>query len=151
MDSGQAMPPSQLSLFGLDFTMKAGWMIAFPPQVTAPDSVRATHTTRLYNASHSVSTANGVSTLTATLQDGTQAATVTYESPALDLSAYGLDPITDASARNGAAVNFHEANLFSVSPSAAGGPSRSSRWSTISRSRARALRRALPRTFPWGR
>jgi hypothetical protein len=122
MDSGQAMPPSQLSLFGLDFTMKAGWMIAFPPQVTAPPSVSATHTTRLYNASHSVSTVDGVSTLTATLQDGTQAAAVTYQSPALDLSTYGLDPIADASARNGAAVNFHEANLFSSPPSLTGAP-----------------------------
>lgn len=113
-----ALPPSQLSLFGLDFTMKASWLIEFPKGVAAPETVSLTHNLSYYTASHSVTGSGPTASLTATINS--VSSQTTWTSPALDLSSYALDPILTV--KSGAAVNLMAANLFTYPPTAAGGP-----------------------------
>ncbi|HEX3364579.1 hypothetical protein [Phenylobacterium sp.] len=107
------LPPSQISLFGADFTMKAGWLIEFPQGVTESETVTVTHNTSYYTASHSL---NGDKIL-ATLQAPISAATSQFSVKDLDLSTYGLDRIADASAGNGAAIGF-ASDRFTYGPDA---------------------------------
>ena len=111
-----AMPPSQLSLFGLDFTMKASWLIAFPDGVTAPETVQITHDLKCFTANHMVTGAAPTADLSAQINPGVPAP---YTSPSLDLSLYALDPIL--SIKSGAAVNFTSSYLFTYPPTASGG------------------------------
>jgi hypothetical protein len=106
LNNGLLLPPSQLSLFGLDFTMKAGWLIEFPKGITASEAISLTHQTMLYTASHTLVQGNSA-TVSATLQSSNQAARATFSPPApLDLSTYALDPIWSPSTKNGAAIGF---------------------------------------------
>lgn len=82
-DANQALPPSQLSLFGIDFTMKALWD-------TTPDSsggITVTHTINYSTATHTFLSAN---TVTATIATPVSAS---YTSPNIDLVTYGLDAV----------------------------------------------------------
>ena len=109
-DANQALPPSQLSLFGIDFTMKALWD-------TTPDSsggITVTHTINYSTATHTFSSANKVNASIAT------PVSASYTSPNLDLTLLGLDPIANGSAKNGAAMGFIPSK-FMVAP-AAGAP-----------------------------
>lgn len=110
-----ALPPSQLSLFGIDFTMKASWLIEFPDGVTAPETISLSHDLNYYTASHTLSGSAPAVSISAQISPPSPA---TYQSPALDLSTYALDPIP--SVRNGAAINFTTAGLFTYPPNAQG-------------------------------
>lgn len=100
------LPPSQLSLFGLDFTMKAGWLVEFPKGITTSETVSLAHNTALYTASHTL-LSGATPAVSATLQSSTQAARATYSTPTpLDLSTYALDPIWNPGTGNGAAIGF---------------------------------------------
>jgi hypothetical protein len=105
------LPPSQLSLFGLDFIMTAGWIIDFPEGVTENETVTIQHTTTYYTASHS----NNSGELSATLQTRSEASEVIYSPDALDLSTYALEPILSPAKSNGAAIGFL-ANSFTYPP-----------------------------------
>ncbi|MCL7928526.1 hypothetical protein [Halomonas llamarensis] len=107
------LPPSQLSLFGLDFTMTAGWIIDFPEGVSEDETVTISHTTSSYSASHQK---NG-GALVATLQNGQEANVSTYSSDAIDLSRYALTPIAGPGSDNGAAIGF-TAHSFTYPPTA---------------------------------
>jgi hypothetical protein len=111
-----ALPPSQLSLFGIDFTMKASWVVEFPDGVAASETVQITHKLNYYTASHEVAGSGATASVSA--QFGV-AVEVLYTSPPLDLSLYALDPIRDI--KSGAAVNLMAANLYTYPPSANGG------------------------------
>ncbi|MHB1765833.1 MAG: hypothetical protein ACYCS1_09980 [Gammaproteobacteria bacterium] len=101
-DDIRVFPPSQLSLFGVDFTMTASWLISFPQGITSPEKVRLSHSMTCYTASHSLSGA----TLVSHLQDKNDAATAEYQSPSMEMSTYALEPLLSADAKNGAAVGF---------------------------------------------
>ena len=59
------LPPSELSLFGIDFSSTASWLIDFfPDGVTENETLQIEHETTLYTASHALSG----KTLTAQLQ-----------------------------------------------------------------------------------
>lgn len=111
-----AMPPSQLSLFGLDFTMKASWLIDFPNGVTAPETIQIAHGLNYFTANHSVTGSGPTASLSAQINSGVPAP---FTSPPLDLSTYALDPILDI--KSGAAINFMSPNLFTYPPTASGG------------------------------
>ncbi|QPF82758.1 hypothetical protein IC762_23825 [Bradyrhizobium genosp. L] len=111
------LPPSQLSLMGVDFTMRASWLIEFPSGISAAESITISHNTSCFLASHSL---NG-SAVSASLQTASAASKSTFVSPALPLSTYALDPIADAGPKNGAAIGF-TANRFTFPPNANGGP-----------------------------
>jgi hypothetical protein len=111
------LPPSQLSLFGLDLTMKAGWLVEFPGEISASEAISLTHKTTLYTGSHMLVQGNP-SSVSATLQSANQAASASYSpSPALDLSTYALDPIWSASTKNGATIGF-TVDPFTYAPTA---------------------------------
>lgn len=111
-----ALPPSQLSLFGLDFTMKASWLIEFPQGVTTSETVTLIHNLNYFTASHTLLNSGLESAVTATISAGVPAP---FSSPALDLSTYALDPIPNI--KGGGAIKFTTANLFTYPPSAKGG------------------------------
>jgi|HubBroStandDraft_6_1064221.scaffolds.fasta_scaffold39056_2 hypothetical protein len=109
------LPPSQLSLFGVDFTMQAGWVIKFPKGISKSATATVKHTTTYYTASHSLSAEK----FSATLQTPADALTSEFTSSKLDLSTYALDPILSAGRGNGAAIGF-TANPFVIAPTTAG-------------------------------
>ena len=102
------LPPSQLSLFGIDFTMQSLWLV----KLDRPEDFKnfvANHTIQCWNASHSYdSTSNSVS---AKLLDP-----FLYEIPSIhiDLYTYGLDPIGEASTPGG--VTGFTPSKFIINP-----------------------------------
>lgn len=96
------LPPSQLSLFGTDFTMQATWIIDFPNGVSSDEELTINHITQSYTAGHQL---NG-KTLSVTLQSSSQAATASYTSGPVDLSSFSLNPINGAVTGSGAAIGF---------------------------------------------
>lgn len=106
VDDGQLMPPSQLSQFGLDFTMKSCWL------VYSTDSVSLTHSMNYYTATHSLSTsaldgdaADDTSTVKAVINKPTPWKPSTPIGP-LDLCLYGLDPLAASGASSSAIIGF---------------------------------------------
>jgi hypothetical protein len=114
------LPPSQLSQFGVDFTMMARWLIAFPEGATASEAITFTHTTNCYRGGHSLGGTTPPS-VTATLDTPSMALTATYGSSALDMSSYALEPVLNAGAANGAAIGF-ASNPFTLAPTSAASP-----------------------------
>lgn len=110
------LPPSQLSLFGIDFTMKAGWLVSFPDGVSASEAINFAHVTSCYRGGHSL---DG-SAVSATLDTANLALTASFASGALDMSRYALDPIMEVGPANGAAIGF-TANPFTIPPTSARG------------------------------
>lgn len=106
-DGLQPLPPSQLSLFGVDFTMKSVWIV--DPADT--DTASITHQMQYYTASHQLNSTNLVATISAPLS-------FSYTSPAIDLCVYGLDPILHINANNVAIIGFIP-NKFITLPAAA--------------------------------
>ncbi|PKR53575.1 hypothetical protein [Thalassospira marina] len=102
------LPPSQLSLFGLDFTMRAGWLIDFTDGISSDESVTVNHETHYFTASHA---ANG-SSISASLQSSSTAARATYNSGSINLSAYALATVPNATSINGAAISFTDGQFI---------------------------------------
>lgn len=117
-DSGAnlVLPPSQLSQFGLDFTMTANWLLVYPGPITAEETIQFTHATTFYTASHSAS--SGTPPITATLQAASNAYTSSYTSPSLSLSLYGLSPLTAPTVAQSTAIGFSAAN-WTIPPTSA--------------------------------
>lgn len=103
-----ANPPSHLSLFGIDFTMKALWIVT-PAEFTADEEITLKHTLHYSTGSHTVEN----TTLTVTLDAAPEE--YKYTSDNVDLTLLDLDPIVEANANNGAVVGFL-ANKFLVAP-----------------------------------
>ncbi len=109
------LPPSSLSLFGCDFTMRAGWLIEFPNGITSSETVQLKHDMICYHASHGFDPQNN-NAFEATLQTPSDASPGSYTTPQpLDMSTYALDPITTPSAKNGAIIGF-TSNNFTYGP-----------------------------------
>lgn len=89
LNGNELLPPSELSLFGLDFTSHAAWLIDFPDGINSDETLSVSHKTTNFTASHEKSG----STLSAKLQTLNEASTATYSSGKLDLSQYSLAPI----------------------------------------------------------
>lgn len=111
LNDSLVMPPSQLSMFGLDFTMTAGWFIDFPAGISKAETLQINQTTTSFSASHQASGSG----LSASLQSVTQANNCHYTSEELDLSSYALDPIAAGDETNGSPIGF-TANLFTYPP-----------------------------------
>jgi hypothetical protein len=111
-DKFMVMPPSQLSLLGLDFTMKAAWLIEFNDDPVMDESIAITSTVASLSATHLVKSDG---TVFATLQSMSDAKTCTISSPKLDLSEYALAPII-FSENTHAAVSL-SSGKFLVAPS----------------------------------
>lgn len=119
-DSQQALPPSALSLFGVDFTMKSVWIIVPKDGV---GTVTLTHKMGYCTASHSF---NGTK-LSASIDPSKS---FTYTTKSIDLYTYGLDPILSD---NVAIVGFVP-NKFIISPVAASATTKPIPFNVISQS-----------------
>lgn len=112
VDTGsQVYPPSELSLFGVDFVSRAAWLITPNTGLTGSETIQLTHTITCGNASHGLNQGQFSATLdTVTAQP--------IQSTTLDLAQLALDPLTDSLP---AVVGF-VANRFDVAPTSGGAP-----------------------------
>lgn len=115
------VPPSQLSLFGIDFTMKAAWHVS--PAAAVDQSVTIHHAVRHLTASHGLE--DKKPTEAAGPEDKKPYVRLfpipgEYRSSAeLDLTLLGLDPVRDGGSDNGAVIGFI-ASKFIVPPTEEG-------------------------------
>ena len=101
----RANPPSQLSLFGIDVTMKATWIIELPASL-ADQCLVISHDLQHMRASHHLTydDTKAINGVAATL--GPALSFSSLSSPIIDLTVLGLDPILNAAPTNGAVVGF---------------------------------------------
>lgn len=109
-------PPSHLSLFGPDVTMKAVWEIELPATL-ADQTISVQHLVNYTSASHGVVDQDGTRVQTMTL-DSTSVPQATFESGPIDLTLLGLDPILSGDVSDGAVVGFIPSKF--ISPPATG-------------------------------
>lgn len=106
------LPPSELSLFGLDFTSHASWRIDFPNGITEDEIMKITHETTYFTASHTKDGSGGVS---ATLQSAQDASDSSYDSGDIDLSLYALAAIGRYQVDNAATIGLR-VDDFTLAP-----------------------------------
>lgn len=107
----QVYPPSELSLFGVDFVSRVSWLITPKAGLTGSEAIGFTHTITYGSASHGLNP----DTFTASLDT---VAAGPIQSTTLDLAQLALDPLRDL----GPAVVGFVANRFDVPPAASGSP-----------------------------
>lgn len=107
-------PPSELSVFGLDFTMVAEWQITFPESISAIEKLAFKHKVSILHGSHymTISKPTEKGTLTANLSQGKE--NEFEQSDAVDMGKYALVPILTEEL-NGGAIGFKE-HLFDIAP-----------------------------------
>lgn len=114
-DKNILLPPSDLSLFGLDFTMIAEWEITFPEDITSIETLVFRHNIDVLQGSHSKvdpGSGEGKASLEATLE-ALDKNTFTQEEP-VDIGAYALAPMLN-NQRNGTSIGF-KSHLFDLPP-----------------------------------
>lgn len=97
-------PPSQLSEFGIDFTMKAAWLIDVPATISMPRA-QVTHQIQYATGSHGLS-GNPPSTPYVTFDPTPALPPVTVGM--IGLNHLGLDPLGGPGDANGAVIGFIE-------------------------------------------
>ncbi len=110
----QVFPPSQLSLFGIDVTMKAAWRVGLPAAI-AQEALTVEHALSYQSGSHGLTPGRDAPFV----RLDPAPAGFRLTSPQLDLTLLGLDPIRSTGPENGAVVGF-VANKFVAPPSAGG-------------------------------
>jgi hypothetical protein len=112
-------PPSQLSLLGLDFTMKAVWLLDLPDNL-AQQTISAQSFMLYSMATHGVSqtTSNGQFVNVYSVSLNAVSDEFSTPSQVLDLTLLGLDPIRDGSAGNGAVIGFIASKFIGPVPKA---------------------------------
>ena len=106
------LPPSQLSLFGIDFTMKAAWLVDLSPDIAQQD-MWVQHLMDYMRATHELKGGK------LTVEVDTTPQKFKVDSPKLDLTLLGLDPVRDGSAQNGAVIGFIPSKFVTAPPKAA--------------------------------
>ena len=114
------LPPSNLSLYGINFVSSARWLYSVPDPVSCTDTITFTHAATYYEASHSM----GATAVDAKLVDqkvilDLKTQKNSWQSAPLNLAQLGLDPIQDEGLANGAIVGFVPSQ-FMVAPKAGG-------------------------------
>lgn len=95
---GLLLPHSELSLFGLDFTTHASWIVDFPEGVQEDEEIDFKHFTSLYTATHLIGSDKKFS---AQLQSNDKASAAKFSPGALNLSEYSIAPISEGTASIG--------------------------------------------------
>lgn len=111
LSSNLLLPPSELSLFGLDFISHACWLIDFPNGVSSDEILTISHKTTNFTASHEKSGTD----ISAKLQTLNEASTATYSSGPLNLSQYSLAPIEISTIEGIPSIGF-KVNEFTYPP-----------------------------------
>jgi len=99
----QVFPPSQLSLFGVDFTMKAAWLLDLPPAVE-DQTITLTHNFNYATATHGIN--SGGTPPTKASFDPAPGHVAAITSDPLDLTVLGLDPVHGPGGASGAVIGF---------------------------------------------
>ncbi|MBP2847806.1 hypothetical protein [Dickeya oryzae] len=115
-DGYYVLPPSELSLFGIDFTMNASWVFEAVEDTTFDDSLTFTHDSTYFTASHELTAADK---LRATLQTENQASNASNTVEISSLSAFALNPL--GLEVSGGSIGF-TAHTFLVPPTTATEP-----------------------------
>ena len=102
------LPPSELSLFGLDFTSHASWLIDFPEGISSDETISISHTTSNYTATHEKAGKD----LSAKLQNNSEASLSTYSSGELNLSLYSLAPVQVNPSEGIPTIGFMKSNFI---------------------------------------
>lgn len=104
------LPPSQLSLFGIDFVSKARWIVSYSATDAATrDLATFSHTVTYYAGSHYL---NGDNPPVPQVELK-PVRTFNLASPSLDLGELSLDAILKEGATNGAAIGFVPSQFIS--------------------------------------
>lgn len=112
ISDGLVLPPSELAMFGLDFTSQVCWLIDFPNDCTEDSElVTLLHETSVFTASHRVDGGQ----VSAKLQSENEASTAIYNSPILDLSLFSIAPIDLSVSENPATIGFR-VDRFTIAP-----------------------------------
>lgn len=114
------LPPSDLSLFGLDFTMAAEWQVTFPTPLTSTETLQFQHQVEVIQGSHSMKkpAGEGQAELLASLKFGHN--TMLKQADPISIAQYALVPLADGR-RNGMGIGF-QPNLFDIAPANASTP-----------------------------
>jgi hypothetical protein len=107
-------PPSELSLFGVDFVSKATWLVTPKPHLAGPQEIQFNHALYYDAGSHKLSGGTSGNLVTNLNTYGP----IPYQSQTLDLPVMALDPVRVAD--NRAAVIGFVANQFDVPPTSSG-------------------------------
>ena len=106
------LPPSDLSLFGLDFTMAAEWLVTFPEKLTNIETLSFQHDISVAHASHSMLPPTGGEQASLVALFGRAYNNVFKQSQPLSLSEYALVPLSNNQTTG---IGF-QSNLFDISP-----------------------------------
>lgn len=109
-DGDQVYPPSQLALYGIDFSTTSRWLITVQSAAAEDEAIRLSHSINYFTGSHQLSKGN----FFANLDDQ---GTFQHDSPPIDLPLLGLDPVLKQGPANGAVVGFIP-KRFLVEPAA---------------------------------
>lgn len=110
-ESNILLPPSDLSLFGQDFTMASEWHVTFPKALTDIESLQFQHQVSVMHASHSMTVPSaGKAKLLATLKNGYN--NVFNQDAPMLIGDYALVPLSEGQ-RSG--IGF-QGNLFDIAP-----------------------------------
>lgn len=108
------LPPSLLSLFGINFIMKADWIIKFPDVITDLEKIQFSHTVTLFKASHYFSSNNENAKLVTTLNSEAEANTQAFSSDIINMGKSALIPIFGTN-NNSTVIGFRD-HLFDIAP-----------------------------------
>lgn len=119
--AGFVYPPSQLSLFGVNFVATAKWLIETPSTYSSADeTVSFSHSVSCTQASHTVGPeVDDVYSAIATLD--TLKPFQSTGRQGIDMVKLALDPVVEEGSRNGAVVGFLKAQFLSLPPTAVDG------------------------------
>lgn len=106
-NNGILLPPSELSLFGLDFTQTAAWIITFPEGENISETISLKHKINSFSATHQL---NG-NDLSASMDSANESSVAEFQIGALDLSLYSLSPIFK---RDIASIGFLKSEFIAV-------------------------------------
>lgn len=108
------LPPSELSLFGLDFTMAAEWRVTFPSPLNSVEQLKFQHEIQIVRGTHekTPSDPDNPASLVASIKKGTLNI-IQQENP-IDIGKYSLIPLLEDQ-RTGKGIGFQK-NLFDILP-----------------------------------
>jgi hypothetical protein len=108
------LPPSELSLFGFDFTMAAEWQVTFPSPLNSIEKLKFQHEVQLVRGTHQMASSGPTkpAKLVTAIKQGTMN-TIQQENP-VDIGKYSLIPLLEGQ-RTGKGIGFQK-NLFDIPP-----------------------------------
>ena len=111
------VPPSNLSLYGINFLASARWVYPAATPSSAIENITVTHTVDYWSGSHSLDSAQNLdvalTSVPVTLSGPSgSGGSGTYTSQPINLACLGLDPITSEGLSNGAVVGFMPSQFY---------------------------------------